>query len=61
MKFDKMIILLTLVALVASRSLEGDNQTIGWGLKVEDQETIIGDGRLVLEMIEEEQSLGIGD
>ena len=71
MKFTKMIILMTLVALIASRSLEDDSsaeQTIGWGRQraaqaeelVAEHEKIAGGDNLILEMSEEEQHLGLG-
>ena len=66
MRSTKMIILLTLVALTASRTLEENGQTIGWGRKIATAEEVIGDrdtiadGKLVLEMAEEVQSLGLG-
>ena len=73
MKFTKMIILMTLVALTASRSLEDDisaDQTIGWGRQraaqaeeqemVAEHEKIAGGDNMILEMSEEEQHLGLG-
>ena len=70
MKFTKLFILMTLLALIASRSLEEDNnadQTIGWGrqrvAEAEDfvaEEKMAGGGNMILEMSEEEQHLGLG-
>lgn len=71
MKFTKLIILMTLLALIASRSLEEDNnadQTIGWGRQrvaeaedfITEEEKMAGGGNMILEMSEEEQHLGLG-
>ena len=70
MKLTKTLICLTLVVLVTCRTLEEDEQTIGWGKAEEDEQTI-GWGRaeaaegnmkggVELELVEEEQHFGLG-
>ena len=57
MKLTKTLICLTLVVLVTCRTLEEDEQTIGWGRAEEDEQTI-GWGKLKAE--EDEQTIGWG-
>jgi hypothetical protein len=70
MKYLKIIILLILVAPTASRTIEADDydQTIGWGRNIANAEDFVADHggtledeKLILQMAEEEQALGMGD